>query len=113
VLKDILLVVASILLFGTIVTPLQYFGYSIALGGLVYYKLGGDKLKETGNNALNAWKNFGTRKPVAKKLVIAGAVITFIVVVGTAFGSQYAPAFDTKAYLGNSRLPGTLGGAGA
>jgi len=38
VFKDILLITGSVLLFGSIVTPLQVFGYSIALGGLVLYK---------------------------------------------------------------------------
>ncbi|RAK98486.1 TPT-domain-containing protein [Aspergillus ibericus CBS 121593] len=42
VLKDILLVVASMMIFRDPVTPLQAFGYAIALGGLVYYKLGKD-----------------------------------------------------------------------
>lgn len=45
VLKDILLVVASMMIFHDPVSGLQAFGYSIALGGLVYYKLGSDKLK--------------------------------------------------------------------
>ncbi|KAI9932437.1 hypothetical protein MW887_008678 [Aspergillus wentii] len=40
VLKDILLVVASMVIFRDPVTPLQVVGYGIALGGLVYYKLG-------------------------------------------------------------------------
>lgn len=42
VLKNILLVVASILIWGTIITPLQFLGYSIALCGLVYYGVGYD-----------------------------------------------------------------------
>lgn len=46
VLKDILLVGASILIWGTNVTSLQFFGYSIALGGLVYYKLGAKGIKD-------------------------------------------------------------------
>ncbi|KAI1420814.1 triose-phosphate transporter family-domain-containing protein [Xylaria sp. FL1777] len=46
VLKDILLVVASLLIFGDPVTLQQYFGYSIALAGLVYYKLGAEKLQQ-------------------------------------------------------------------
>ncbi|KAI1258576.1 triose-phosphate transporter family-domain-containing protein [Xylariaceae sp. FL1019] len=45
VLKDILLVIASMTIFGDPVTLQQYFGYSIALGGLVYYKLGAEKLQ--------------------------------------------------------------------
>ncbi|CAG8972082.1 hypothetical protein HYALB_00004948 [Hymenoscyphus albidus] len=42
VLKNILLVVASILIWATIITPIQFFGYSIALCGLVYYGVGYD-----------------------------------------------------------------------
>ncbi|KAK9419444.1 putative Sugar phosphate transporter domain-containing protein [Seiridium unicorne] len=44
VLKDILLVVASMVIFGDPVTGQQYFGYGIALAGLTYYKLGADKM---------------------------------------------------------------------
>jgi hypothetical protein len=40
VLKNILLVVASIIFWGTIITGLQFFGYAIALVGLVYYGVG-------------------------------------------------------------------------
>lgn len=46
VLKDILLVVASILIWHTQVTNLQFFGFSIALGGLVYYKLGSQMIRD-------------------------------------------------------------------
>ena len=46
VLKDVLLVTLSILIWNTHITSLQFFGYSIALGGLVYYKLGGQRIKE-------------------------------------------------------------------
>jgi hypothetical protein len=38
--KNILLVVASVLIWGTIITGLQIFGYTIALAGLVYYGVG-------------------------------------------------------------------------
>jgi hypothetical protein len=38
--KNILLVVASVLIWGTIITGLQVFGYTIALAGLVYYGVG-------------------------------------------------------------------------
>jgi len=43
VFKDILLISGSVLIFGTPITPLQVFGYSIALGGLVLYKTSGSK----------------------------------------------------------------------
>ncbi|KAI0469554.1 triose-phosphate transporter family-domain-containing protein [Xylaria cf. heliscus] len=51
VLKDILLVVASMTIFGDPVTLQQYFGYSIALAGLVYYKLGAEKLQQMTTDA--------------------------------------------------------------
>ena len=43
VFKDILLITGSVLIWGTPITPLQVFGYSIALGGLVLYKTSGSK----------------------------------------------------------------------
>lgn len=46
VLKDILLVAFSMIVWSTTVTFIQFVGYGIALGGLVFYKLGGEKIKE-------------------------------------------------------------------
>ncbi|KAL7409799.1 TPT-domain-containing protein [Mrakia frigida] len=43
VFKDILLISSSTLLFNSSITPLQIFGYSIALGGLVLFKTAGGK----------------------------------------------------------------------
>ncbi|KAK0193000.1 triose-phosphate transporter family-domain-containing protein [Armillaria mellea] len=43
VFKDILLITGSVLIFGSTVTPLQIFGYSIALGGLILFKTSGGK----------------------------------------------------------------------
>ena len=39
VLKDILLVALSVIIWSTPLTALQMFGYTIALGGLIYYKV--------------------------------------------------------------------------
>ncbi|KAF8155826.1 triose-phosphate transporter family-domain-containing protein [Crassisporium funariophilum] len=43
VFKDILLITGSVLIFGSQVTPMQVFGYSIALGGLILFKTSGGK----------------------------------------------------------------------
>ncbi|KZV72089.1 TPT-domain-containing protein [Peniophora sp. CONT] len=43
VFKDILLISGSVLIFGSLITPLQVVGYSIALGGLVLYRTAGSK----------------------------------------------------------------------
>ncbi|KAJ4415004.1 hypothetical protein N0V82_007586 [Gnomoniopsis sp. IMI 355080] len=54
VLKNILLVVASMLIWGTIVGGLQAFGFSIALVGLVYYSIGYDGFATFGSS-IAAW----------------------------------------------------------
>jgi len=43
VFKDILLITGSTLIFGSTVTPIQVIGYSVALGGLLLFKLSGGK----------------------------------------------------------------------
>jgi len=43
VFKDILLITGSVLIFGSLITPLQVIGYSVALAGLVLYKTSGSK----------------------------------------------------------------------
>jgi hypothetical protein len=100
VLKDILLVFASMMLFKDPVSLLQAFGYSIALGGLIFYKLGGEKLKDYVGQGSMAWAQFGQARPVARKLVILGAVfISFFMIVG-AMGPSIAPDQTNKFYDG-------------
>lgn len=43
VFKDILLITGSVILYGAPITPLQIFGYSVALSGLVLFKVSGGK----------------------------------------------------------------------
>ncbi|KAM3514862.1 hypothetical protein MY11210_001467 [Beauveria gryllotalpidicola] len=71
VLKDILLVVASMVIFGSQVTALQFFGYSIALGGMVYYKLGHEQIKGHLADANRQWAAFGAEKPILRRISIA------------------------------------------
>lgn len=44
ILKNILLVIASVLIWHTSITLLQFLGYGIALAGLTYYSVGWDAL---------------------------------------------------------------------
>ncbi|KAJ3520883.1 hypothetical protein NM208_g13537 [Fusarium decemcellulare] len=94
VLKDILLVIASMIIWGTQVTGLQFFGYSIALGGMVYYKLGYEQIKGHISDANRQWAEFGARKPVLRKLtvIIFTAFLIFTLFGGLAPG--YAPEYD-------------------
>lgn len=96
VLKDILLVCASMMIWGTQVTALQFFGYSIALGGMVYYKLGFEQLKGHIGEANRQWAEFGARKPVLRKvtIIVASAFIIFTLFGGLA--PTYAPEYDPR-----------------
>lgn len=83
VLKDILLVVASMLVFGDPVTPTQFFGYAIALAGLVYYKLGAEKLGGYVALGKQRWAEYGVTNPARRKIgVFVGALVVVFVVLG-------------------------------
>lgn len=106
VLKDILLVAASMLIWQAPVTGLQFFGYSIALGGLVWYKLGADKMREYTAGASRAWAEYGNTKPAQRRFVVLGAtILMFILFVGS-----LAPNATNDGY---GRVKGYLGGATA
>ncbi|KAI5292002.1 hypothetical protein KEM52_006692, partial [Ascosphaera acerosa] len=59
VLKDVLLVCLSCALFRSPVTPLQIFGYTIALGGLITYQLGLATIREYVGQAAARWSEYG------------------------------------------------------
>ncbi|KAI5925383.1 triose-phosphate transporter family-domain-containing protein [Camillea tinctor] len=81
VLKDILLVISSMLIFGDPVTGQQYFGYSIALAGLVYYKLGADKVNAMANDAKLALAEARQNHPARVKLFMFCGVLGFVTLV--------------------------------
>ena len=81
VLKDILLVFASILIWGTPVSALQYFGYGIALCGLVYFKLGAETIKAQFSEGKRQWAEYGARHPAQRKAIIFGAILSTIIIL--------------------------------
>ncbi|RDW64934.1 DUF250 membrane protein-like protein [Coleophoma cylindrospora] len=99
VLKDILLVAASMMIWGTVVSGLQFFGYSIALAGLVYYKLGAEQLKGYFAEGGRQWADFGSRRPVLRKLIILGSVVMTIFVLLGGLAPTYAADYVPKNYL--------------
>lgn len=113
VLKDILLVGASILIWGTHISLLQMFGYSIALGGLIYYKLGADMLGDRYNRLRAegslAWQKFGNNYPVLRKATIISATV-FLVFLAfrTLYGQDDSNAGYTDARYPNLILPGAI-----
>ncbi|KAL1990915.1 hypothetical protein VTN49DRAFT_5918 [Thermomyces lanuginosus] len=93
VLKDILLVVASMVIWHTPVTLLQFFGYSIALIGMIYYKLGADKIREYANQANRSWAEYGATRPGQRRAVVLGAIILAIFLL---FGTM-APSYGAQS----------------
>jgi drug/metabolite transporter (DMT)-like permease len=94
VLKDILLVFASMIIFRDPVSLTQAFGYAIALAGLIYYKLGADKLKEYVGQGQRSWAEYGTRHPALKKLIVLGLVLTTFILILGGLAPTYAPELD-------------------
>lgn len=109
VLKDILLVIASMTIFQDPVSGTQAFGYSIALAGLVYYKLGADKIKEYSGQASRAWADYGVRKPLHRRVaVIAGLAVALFLFFG-GLAPRMAPEYDEYAKGKLHRLLGEKG----
>lgn len=83
------------------VSGVQFFGYSIALGGLIYYKLGVDKLKEYAGQGGRQWAEYGQTHPAMRKVIIFSVVIfaLFLVLGGMApfLPEQYSGAVKKQA----------------
>ncbi|EXJ67528.1 uncharacterized protein A1O5_09541 [Cladophialophora psammophila CBS 110553] len=92
ILKDILLVAASMMIWGTPVTKTQFFGYSIALGGLLYYRLGAEQLKQYVGQAGRSWSEFGVQKPAMRKALIFALVLLTIFLLLGGLAPTYAPS---------------------
>ena len=107
VLKDILLVAASIAIWGTPISALQYFGYTIALCGLVYYKLGAATIKAQFSDMGRAWAEYGARHPALRKLIVFGSIILllFIVLGGLAPTVGYDSTYLTSVIKDGEKAP--------
>lgn len=85
ILKDILLVVASMMIFLDPVTLQQFFGYAIALGGLVYYKLGAEKMRSLTTDVrlqVGEYKRDNPAKVKGLALGAVAAVVLFVLYTG-------------------------------
>ncbi|KAI1093836.1 TPT-domain-containing protein [Rostrohypoxylon terebratum] len=102
VLKDVMLVVASMLIWGTPVSGLQAFGYTIALGGMVYYKLGFEALKGYAGEANRQWAEFGAARPALRKIIVVAAVVLFAFILFGGLAPTYAPDYDPSQYLSSA-----------
>ncbi|EAS32421.3 uncharacterized protein CIMG_03445 [Coccidioides immitis RS] len=91
VLKDILLVAISAVWHKTPVTALQLFGYAIAIGGLLHYKLGTEKIKEYAGQANRSWAEYGATNPIRRRVIIFGVSAFLIICVLVQLGGPYDP----------------------
>ncbi|TLD25637.1 hypothetical protein PspLS_06017 [Pyricularia sp. CBS 133598] len=99
VLKDVLLVAASVIIWpDKPVTGLQLFGYSIALAGMVHYKLGYDALKGYAAEGGRQWAEFGVRRPVLRRVLILGSVFALGIFVLSGL-APYATEYDATKVL--------------
>ncbi|GAB1733515.1 hypothetical protein NU195Hw_g9281t1 [Hortaea werneckii] len=114
VLKDILLVAASMVIFRDPVSPLQGFGYTVALCGLVYYKLGADKMKEYAGHGQRAWADYGVRHPALRRALVFGLVLftLFVLLGGISVSGVVPDEYNPKGYV-TDRFGGVLGGSAA
>lgn len=102
VLKDILLVFASILM-GAQVSGLQYFGYSIALMGLIYFKLGAETLRAQFSEGNRQWAEYGAKHPAMRKVIVFGIIllIVFALLGGIAPSAGYDKEY-VKSLVGQN-----------
>ncbi|KFY42536.1 hypothetical protein V494_02369 [Pseudogymnoascus sp. VKM F-4513 (FW-928)] len=83
VIKNVGIVVLSVILWGTIVSGLQWIGYSIASAALIYYSLGWEGIKNALSQGQTMWESRGMNLRGKNLTVIAavGVITTFLLVV--------------------------------
>lgn len=105
ILKNILLIVASVFIWSTSITGLQFVGYTVALGGLVVYSTGLEQLKTAALNTYawgrNAWNSpnleEGRLSTRVKRALVMGlaAFISVILITGYMFGDHVNARFSS------------------
>ena len=76
------------------ISGLQIFGYTIALCGMLYFKLGADALKSYFAEGTRRWAEFGSRRPVLRKITVVALVLVTIFVLLGGFAPAY-PEYDS------------------
>ena len=92
VLKNILLVAASVLIWGTIITLLQFLGYGIATAGLIYYGVGYEGIITCYTTSLQyatkLWEGESatsttSRKTLLRKIAVIAMYTTILILLVT------------------------------
>lgn len=77
------------------VSPLQFVGYSIALGGLVYYKLGAEQLGRM-------WADYGANHPALRKMIVFGVILITLFLLLGGLGDNLPKGYDPSEYAKNT-----------
>ncbi|OBR11783.1 triose-phosphate transporter [Colletotrichum higginsianum IMI 349063] len=111
ILKNILLIGASVIIWNTNISFIQFIGYGIALFGLVVYSTGWEQLKGSAAGAVvwarTAWNSHsfdeGRLSPLVRRAIFFGllTLITVMLVLGFAYKGSSAPA-DWLAKVGTT-----------
>lgn len=75
------------LIWGTQVSALQAFGYAIALGGIVVYKLGLAAVRDL----ISDVGAYCSRRPLLRRAIILGVALAAFFALLTAFGGSASP----------------------
>jgi hypothetical protein len=99
VVKDVLLVAASMMLWHNPVSNLQFFGYAISLAGLIYYKLGAERIKVGFTAAMSQWTIFTAKYPIVKTLIALFSVIVTLFILLGILMPKLAADYDPRTFL--------------
>jgi hypothetical protein len=113
VLKNIIIVLVSVLIWKTVVTPAQVAGYTVATIGLLYYSFGADSIHSFVRD--HAFQKVTTEEnPIARRRrtqrVIVSMLLTTVVLAGAVGGvlAGYRVEMDPRVYwYSMSRLSGS------
>ncbi|MBE3045617.1 hypothetical protein IMZ48_24330, partial [Candidatus Bathyarchaeota archaeon] len=83
------------LIWGTVVTPLQAFGYAIALGGIVYYKLGYTAVMGIFTDIGHHWN----RNPLVRRILFAA--LAFVALFFLLQGFSGSASTQNAGSMGN------------
>ncbi|CRG91009.1 putative sugar phosphate/phosphate translocator At4g32390 [Talaromyces islandicus] len=91
ILKDILIVISSMILWNSPVTSMQAGGYSISLLGLVYYMLGYDRIAGYASRAGGAINAYHAKNRVRSVAILIASVFVVVLMITAVLAINYAP----------------------
>ncbi|KAL8942640.1 MAG: hypothetical protein Q9216_001553 [Gyalolechia sp. 2 TL-2023] len=105
VLKNIFIIGASMVVWDTVVTPMQIMGNGIAMAGLVQYNLGGKKVQDMYKDSRSRCSEFWQRRSTSGKAVLVAGMALGCTGVMVTVAAKYGLHLDMKEYLGHALVP--------